>query len=148
MKTVGVSAIFFLISRVIISCEIDKSKEVGAAMEDYTIQMAAQNPDSIAALYAINGEISGKDQKRIIGKDSIRKMFNSFSGFSVLRFTTLPSLTTLTGDSARQEGSYKQIVVVPSGDTLKLNGKYTAVLVLENGHWRIRRMYTFDYGKF
>ena len=99
------------------------------------------NPDSIAGMFAENGELGQEGQMFISGKEDIRQYIQSFGGEIVmLENHSHSESVNLTGDSAVQSGSYHQRIVIHS-DTVDATGKFKAVWVPDtSGKYLLRRM--------
>lgn len=118
----------------------NKSKAgVEQAMKNYDRFLLSMNADSIAQMYAPDGEL-GQMAK---GRDSIRNFLNRFKNFRVLSQTSETDKISIQQDSAIQTGSYRQTVIIPSNDTVIVKGSFTALWIWHyaNG-WLIRRMET------
>ncbi len=61
-----------ILSAVIYSCSRDRTSEVDHAMRSYDKLILHLATDSVAQLYAPDGELAGEGQNPIIGRDSIR----------------------------------------------------------------------------
>ena len=112
----------------------------------YERLVQAMKPDSIARLFTQNAEVGHAGQPSIKGRDSIFRFLSSFSTFHVL--SNRDSITSMQErhDSAVAAGVYRQTVVVPSGDTVRVAGFFEATLVADPaGHWLIARMRTRSY---
>lgn len=112
---------------------------VEQAMKNYDHLIMSMNADSIAAIYTPDGEL-GKIAR---GRDSIRNFLNTFKNFRVLSQSSETNSISLDQDSALQKGIYRQTVVIPSKDTVTVQGNFTALWIWSvNNGWLIRRMET------
>jgi len=112
---------------------------VEQAMKTYDRYILSMNSDSIALIYAPDGEL-GKMAK---GRDSIRSFLNRFKDFRVLSQTSETEKISIDQDSAIQMGSYSQTVIIPSKDTVAVKGSFTALWIWSGtSGWLIRRMET------
>lgn len=126
-----------------IACS-DRKAEIENAMKQYdrlTFHMAA---DSLADSYTLNGELSRKGMKLIVGRDSIRKFLNSFNDKNIhlISNSTKAQSIIFKGDTATVDGTYEQKAKLAQGDTGVYSGTFTAKWLKENGHWLIAKMYT------
>jgi hypothetical protein len=114
-------------------------KEIIDSMAHYDQLLEKMDTDSIALLYAADGEL-GTAAK---GRDSIRNFLKTFSTYRVLSNTSTTDSVSLMNDSAFQLGRYKQVTILPSKDTARLSGQFEAywIWIPEEG-WRIRKMTT------
>ena len=109
------------------------------AMKNYDHLIMGMNADSIAAIYAPDGEL-GKIAR---GRDSIRNFLNTFKNFRVLSQSSETNSISLDQDSALQKGIYRQTVVIPSKDTVTVKEILRPFgYGLANNGWLIRRMET------
>ena len=128
----------FLFAQICAAQSKDKSG-VEEAMQKYDRLIMGMNSDSIAMIYAPDGEL-GKIAK---GRDSIRNFLNTFSKFRVLSQSSETNTIQITGDSAVQTGIYHQTVIIPSKDTVTVKGNFTALWIwMYNNRWLIHRMET------
>lgn len=140
MGTYKTAFSFLLI--VLYSCSVSpghSEKEVVAAMHRYDQLILKKDADSIALLYSPEGELVDAAK----GRDAIRNFLKSFGDVRVLSNRSTTDTVTVTGDTARLTGMYSQVVVLNDGDTLHLLGSYQARWVyLPKEGWRIDRMET------
>jgi hypothetical protein len=115
-------------------------ESVETAMKYYDHLILKTDADSIAFLYTPNGELGNI----AVGRDSIRNFLNRFKNFKVLYQSTTTDSITIKDDTAILKGIYHQKVIIPSGDTVSVKGKYNAKWIwLKDGGWHIRRMETY-----
>lgn len=136
-----IAFIFLLVPSFYFSCTSSKhsASTVEAAMHEYDRLIKNMDADSIALLYTPNGEL-GKMAK---GRDSIRNFLLSFKDLHVLSQLSLTDSLHISKDSAYQTGTYKQIVLLNSKDTVTVKGRYFANwLWLPKTGWHIQRMDT------
>ena len=139
-----IQIVFFIC--VLGSCNTDRSDEIDKAMRHYDRLILHGQYDSIANMYSIDGELVGGDQPSVFGRDSISKFLKSFKGATVLKNESTTKTTIFKGSTAVQEGSYIQIVKIPSGDTLEMAGQYTTTWIGESeNNWQIKKMFTHHY---
>jgi hypothetical protein len=124
----------------IISCHDDhKRKGVEQAMKQYDHLIKNMDADSIALLYAPGGNLGDVAH----GRDSIRKFLLRFKNYTVLSQVSTTSFVKVDGDSSIQQGTYRQVVIVPQNDTVVVKGEFTANWVwLSPGEWHIQKMIT------
>jgi len=109
------------------------------AMRTYDRLITKMDADSIASLYATDGEL-GKVAK---GRDSIKKFLLTFKKFQVLLNESKTDSIVMAGDSAVQTGSYRQEVILPSKDTAHLKGLFHANWIWKKSEgWHIKKMET------
>ena len=119
------------------------SPSVSAALERYAHFAAAMAYDSVAALFTDKGELVTAGQPTITGPAAILAHLQSFVGFRVLANDLHADTTRAALDTAYQAGTFRQRVIVPSGDTVVAQGRFTIVWVRDPvSGWRIRRMAT------
>jgi hypothetical protein len=114
-------------------------KEIESAMHRYDYFIQKMDADSIAHLYAPDGNLGDIAH----GRDSIRTFLKGFKNVSVLYQASVTDSVRLSGDQAMQYGTYKQIAVMNKTDTARLKGSFTASWIwLPTEGWRIRKMNT------
>ncbi|HEY6899664.1 MAG TPA: hypothetical protein VI233_03440 [Puia sp.] len=125
--------------------------EISDAMLHYDTLLRKMDADSIAWLYAPDGQLGTIAR----GRDSIRRFLSSFKDVHVLRVGSTTRDITIKIDTAFHTGTYFQDVIVPSNntanpndtphlkDTAHLKGTFQAEWVwYETGGWKIRKMTT------
>ena len=115
------------------------TESVELAMQKYNRYILKMDVDSIALLYAPNGELG----KMATGRDSIRKFLEKFKKYKVLSQSSKTSLINISHDTALQSGLYTQKVIVPVNDTVTVKGLFTAKWIwMDSAGWHIQRMET------
>ena len=114
-------------------------KGVEAAIKQYDHLILKLDADSIALLYAPDGDLGNMAH----GRDAIRKFLLTFNNLKVLSQSSVTGSIKLNGDSSLQKGVYKQTVVISGKDTVTVKGEYTATwLWMGKNGWHIKRMET------
>jgi hypothetical protein len=112
---------------------------VEQAMQAYNRYIQKMDVDSIAYLYAPDGELG----KMARGRDSIRAFLESFRKYKVLSQVSKTILIKIGGDTALQSGSYIQKVIVPLNDTVTVSGLFTTKWIwMDSTGWHIQKMET------
>ncbi len=115
------------------------TESVEQAMDKYNRYILKMDVDSIALLYAPDGELG----KMATGRDSIRRFLEKFKNFKVLSQVSETNLITIGRDTALQSGSYIQKVIVPVNDTVTVKGLFSTQWIwMEPTGWHIQRMET------
>ncbi|MDP4265692.1 MAG: nuclear transport factor 2 family protein [Bacteroidota bacterium] len=115
------------------------NSEIESALKTYDRLIKKMDADSIAMLYAPDGDLGNTAH----GRDSIRKFLSSFKNVSVLYVASVPGTIKISQDTAMQTGRYKQIALVNNKDTLNLGGTFIARWIwIKAEGWRIKRMET------
>jgi ketosteroid isomerase-like protein len=118
---------------------VHSAAEVEAAMGHYDSLIKKTDADSIAWMFTADGWLG----EIAHGRDSIRSFLRTFKNVRVLEVGSATKNITLTGDTARQAGSYTQTALVNGKDTAHVRGKFEAEWVWsEKEGWKIRRMAT------
>lgn len=113
--------------------------EIINAMHHYDKLIQKKDADSIALLYAPEGELADAAK----GRNAIRTFLNSFADVRVLSNFSTTDTVVLAGDGARLKGMYSQVVVLNEGDTVHLTGTFDARWIyLQIDGWHIARMET------
>jgi ketosteroid isomerase-like protein len=117
--------------------------EVRAALAHYATLVKAMDNPAIAAMFTSDGEIVNRGQPSIKGPAAIEAFLQRFSDYHVLSEKLTPASTTVDGNHAAQEGTYRQRVRGPDGHVLNVSGRFIAEWIRDdNGIWRIRKMGT------
>jgi hypothetical protein len=125
----------------LISCVTSKKNEKGVelAMKQYDHLILKLDADSIALLYAPDGDLGNIAH----GRDSIRNFLLTFKNLKVLSQTSNTTFLKFSGDTALQKGTYQQTVVVAAKDTVNVKGEYTATWIwIPKSGWHIKHMET------
>ncbi len=117
--------------------------QVEARLTRYDQLVKVLDAKGIAAMFTTDGETQHEGQPAVRGRDALERLYASFAGYEILENSTTPSSTTVTGNTAKQTGSYHQKVKAPDGNLLEVSGSFQADwLKTEAGEWLIRRMFT------
>lgn len=139
---------FFLLTIItstgLFSCSHNHNKnEIETAMRLYDHLILKMDADSIAWLYTPDGNLGDIAQ----GRDSIRKFLSTFKNVRVLSQSSETSSIEITGDSSVQKGRYRQVVLVPGKDTIRVKGEFTANWLWNaSDGWHIKHMATKSSG--
>ena len=132
---------FLFIIILLVSCSTGRHNKKGVelAMKQYDHLILKLDADSIALLYAPDGDLGNIAH----GRDSIRNFLLTFKNLKVLSQTSNTEFIKVSGDSSFQKGTYHQTVVVAAKDTVHVKGEYTArwIWISQSG-WHIKRMET------
>lgn len=114
-------------------------QEILSRYDDFILHT---NPDSIATLYAPDGNLGDM----AIGRDSIRKFLLKFSGIKVLSVHTQSKSLNIEDKIAYQTGEYYQKAILPKGDTIQVKGRIDIQWIqLKPGFWYIQKMKTLPF---
>ena len=115
------------------------TESVEQAMQKYNRYILEMDVDSIALLYAPDGELG----KMATGRDSIRRFLEKFKMYKVLSQISNTNLINISKDTALQSGLYIQKVIVPPNDTVTVKGLFlTKWIWMDPTGWHIQRMET------
>ena len=127
-----------------IACRPTPRARLDAALAHYAALSAAMAHDSVAALFTDDGELAGGGPAPLVGPAAIAAFLHTFSGYHVLHDELVADSSRIASDTAWQEGTYRQRVVVPAGDTVEVSGRFRITWRdLPKGGWKIRRMETY-----
>jgi Domain of unknown function (DUF4440) len=134
--------LYFVISIVIICIAWTgphQNQEIESAMNQYNRYILSMNTDSIASIFAPDGDLGDIAH----GRDSIQHFLLRFKEFKVLSQKSTTNSISITGDSATQTGMYWQTTIIPPNDTVHVKGNFTAKWIWLGGSgWKIKRMDT------
>ena len=133
--------LFLAVISLIASCKNEK-EEIEIVMKEYDRLILNVDADSIANTFLINGEMGEVGKTKVIGRDSIQALLKTFSHFKVLSNQSSTTFIEIKKDSAKQEGTFRQKVIV-NKDTLRAEGEFFATWIKQrNGKWLLKRMMT------
>jgi ketosteroid isomerase-like protein len=125
----------------IFSCntKTHSKEEIESAMKNYDRLIEKTDADSIALVYAKDGQLGSIAN----GRDSIRKFLARFKDFHVLSQETETRSIVISGDSAIQKGIYHQVTITPKKDTVHVSGEFEATWIWNyEGGWLLKKMET------
>ncbi len=130
------SIILFFITSIIWQCASLKptAQAVELASVRYDSLIKKVDSDSIALMFTPDGSIS----KDVHGRTAIKKMLDGFKNFKVLEQKTTSASIKVTGNSAIQQGVYKQ-VAVSGKDTFRVEKIFTTTWEWVNKEWLIKK---------
>ncbi|AYB30206.1 nuclear transport factor 2 family protein [Chryseolinea soli] len=133
MKAWGI----IVLSMIFLLACTDRRPEIERAMKKYDRLILRVDADSIADCFTLNGKLGA-----VSGRDSIRAFLKTFGDVNVLQQQSSTTSIVIKNDSARQEGTYFQKVIV-KGDTIVATGHYTASWVWDGVQgWLLKNMIT------
>jgi outer membrane lipoprotein-sorting protein len=124
------------------SCGNKEEKGVLSSLQKYDRYLLTLDADSLATIFAENGELGQEGQQSITGRETIRTYMKSFTNIKIYENRSESESIQFSGDSAVQKGKYDQRLSFHS-DTVQVTGEFNAVWVKENGNdWLLRKMMT------
>lgn len=129
------NAVVFPLSMIFLLACANRKQEIESAMKKYDRLILHVDADSIADCFMPDGKLG-----TVSGRDSIRAFLKRFGDVKVLQQRSSTTAMVMTGDSARQDGTYFQEVIL-NGDTITATGKYTASWVWDGAQgWLLKNM--------
>lgn len=117
--------------------------QAAIALERYVQLMIRQDAVALSAMFLPAGTIAHEGQAAIVGPEAIRKFLDSFANYKVLDHAMVITSAAVEGAGLRQDGTYRQRVRTPDGQTIEVNGRFTAKWVRQtDGRWLIESMLT------
>jgi hypothetical protein len=114
-------------------------EELILKMKEYDHLILKTDGDSIALLYAPDGELGNAAKSR----NQIRNFLYNFRHYKVLEQSSSLDSVSVDGDTAFVKGIYHQKVIVPQNDTVSVKGTYASKWEWIHGEgWLIKRMDT------
>jgi len=108
-------------------------KDVMSSLQKYDTYLLNMNADSLAGMFAENGELGQEGQPSISGRGEIRNYLNSFGNEIIILSNSSESETIDSKkDSVIQMGKYSQKIVIHA-DTIAVTGSFNAVWVPNSG---------------
>ncbi|SHH87271.1 SnoaL-like domain-containing protein [Chryseolinea serpens] len=125
----------FVLCMIFLSACTDRKQGIENAMKKYDRLILHVDADSIADCFMPDGKLG-----TVSGRDSIRAFLKRFGDVKVLQQRSSTTAIAMKGDSARQDGTYFQEVIL-NGDTITATGKYTASWVWDGAQgWLLENM--------
>ena len=138
----------FLLICVVYGSSYAQKTEIERMMKHYDTLILKQDYPALVKLFTPHGKLATQGQSSIYGRDSIYQMFSSFKGVSVMQQKSATKAIEFINGAALQTGTYFQEAIIPSGDTLRLTGKYRATWVRQQDKtWLLQKMSTYDYAR-
>jgi ketosteroid isomerase-like protein len=122
--------------------QVSPEAEVDAALQRYADLLRAMDDHAIAQSFTSDGEVVNPGQTPVVGPAAIERFIRQFDGYHVLEYEIRAERTAVTGQTAVQNGRFRQKVRTPEGRTLDVNGLFQAEWIRETDGWKIRRMST------
>jgi len=124
------------------SGDAEARQAVVAAMEHYTALIRVVASDSIAAMYADDGELLEAGMAPLRGPKEIRAFLAQFDGKVVVdSASTVSDDVEVFGDTAYQSGSFSQVAKVQDQPPGKFSGRYVARWRrTPEGPWKLTRL--------
>jgi ketosteroid isomerase-like protein len=119
------------------------TEQLDAAMNRYSGFVRAMAADSIAAMYAPDGEMLGAGMHPIRSPDSIRVFLGSFTNVRVDSETMVRDAITVGETESVQWGTWTQVATITGRPPVHVSGRFVTQWVRRPGEpWKIRRMLT------
>ena len=130
------------------SCGNKDEKGVISSLQRYDRYLLTLDADSVASIFAENGELGQEGQPSITGRETIRDYMKSFTNIKIYENRSESESIEFSGDSAVQKGKFHQRLSFHS-DTVQGSGEFNAVWVKgKDNEWLLRKMMTKpDAGK-
>ena len=115
--------------------------QLSDAMHTYDRLILKTDGDSIALLYAVDGDLGSIAH----GRDSIRQFLSKFKQFKVLEQVSIIDSEHIDHGIGYLSGTYHQKVVVPATtrDTVTVKGRFFATWIQNTEYgWQIKKMET------
>jgi uncharacterized protein (TIGR02246 family) len=120
--------------------------ELTDALHRYERWTRALAGDSIASLFAPDGELLREDGGTLRGPVAIAAFLAGFSGVHVDSAVMTLEAMQLMGDDAVQWGTFAQTVRVDGQGTIRARGRFVWQWRRDGeGHWRLRRSLTQSF---
>ena len=117
--------------------------QVNAALSQYRDLIVRMEPAAIALLFVDRGSVSHGEQAPIVGRQAIQAFMASFANYKVTEYDLRPKSTVVENGIATQVGTYRQVVTIPAGQTVAVQGTFVAEWELQpGGHWLLRSLHT------
>ena len=124
------------------------ARELGAALEAYRSAILKGDAELASQSFAEDAELSHESQPPLHGRKAIRDLLASFSGYRVESYELAPSSTVTVEGGFLQRGEYRQSVLTPQGQAIRVAGTFEATWSRgATGSWLIKKMHTVSAGK-
>lgn len=115
------------------------SSDIIDSMNHYDRLLEKMNFDSIALAYTPDGKLGDVAK----GRDSIRNFLKTFSAYKVLSNKSISDSIKIFGDTAIQNGTYQQVTILPTKDTVHVKGQFETHWIWHpKDGWKISGMTT------
>lgn len=134
--------ILSLFTLILQSCGNKDEKGVLSSLQRYDRYLLNLDADSLATIFAENGELGQEGQPSISGRETIRNYIKSFTNVKVHENKSESQSIQFSGDSAVQKGKFDQLLSFHT-DTVRGSGEFNAVWVKDKSNdWLLRKMIT------
>lgn len=124
-----------------------EESQVIASLARYRQLVIAVDADRLADMFVADGEMSHDAEKPYLGQDQIRTFLKGLTGYRIQEYKLQALSTVVTSGTAREHGTYAQVVTSPGGDAIKAAGEFDANWQHQtDGRWLLTRMHTTSPG--
>ncbi|MEE8062106.1 MAG: nuclear transport factor 2 family protein [Gemmatimonadales bacterium] len=113
------------------------SVAVAKVRTTYIEALNNKDPQTIADLYATDGQFMGADGVLHSGRDAIARAMSEAAP-TWGHFVTYPGELIVSGNTAWEMGRGVQHITVEDGSTIEVKNQYMVILGLEEGAWMIK----------
>lgn len=126
------------------ACRSDAARQLDAALVRYNGFVRHMQGDSIAAMYAPDGELVVRGRGTLRGPDSIRTFLASFTNVTVDSAAMWGDSVRTTDSGVVQWGGFYQQATVTGRAPVTATGRFVSLWKREpGGRWALRRMQTY-----
>lgn len=124
-------------------CAPRRREALDAQLRRYNAFVGRQAGDSIAAMYAADGELAAPGRSPITGAAAIAAFLATFTAVHVDSSAMWADSVVVTDSGSVQWGHYYQRATVASRAPVTVTGGFVALWRREAAGWRLRRMRTY-----
>lgn len=118
-------------------------EQISIALSRYRELIVRMEPAAVASAFTEQGAVSHGDQAPVVGREAIRAFMATFSSYKIIEYELKVTSAQVGSNAATQTGTYRQVVTVPAGQTVTVQGTFVAEWELQFGnHWLLRSMHT------
>ena len=117
--------------------------QINATLSRYRELIVRMEPATIALLFTEHGAISHGEQAPIIGRQAIQAFLASFAAYKIIKYELKAKSTLVENGVATQFGTYRQVVTIPAGQTVAVQGTFVAKWERQaDSQWLMRCLHT------
>ncbi|MFI5180991.1 MAG: YybH family protein [Thermoanaerobaculia bacterium] len=121
-----------------------RTAAVEAALQRYGVLVSKMDDEGISEMFTTDGEMGSADSNPLRGRAAILRRLGGLHDYRVQSEVVTSESVTFDGNDALQKGTYHQVVLTPSKNTIDARGRLEALWTLEaDGVWRLKRMTAF-----
>jgi uncharacterized protein (TIGR02246 family) len=120
-----------------------EDSQVVASLARYRQLIIDVDAERLADMFVADGELSHDAEKPYLGQNQIRTFLRTFAGYKIQEYELRADSTAVEKETAKEHGTYAQVVIPPNGSPIKASGEFDATWQHQaDGRWLLSRMHT------